>query len=190
MSRIPDPHHQWYVVHVLSGKEQQVYKRILRNIEAEEMGDRVFEVILPTELVSEVRSGKKLERKKKFYPGYIIVNMELLRLDGSLVEDSWYFIKDTDGVIGFAGTKDKPIPMRQRDVEAMLNQIKEREQGSRPAVRFRVGDAIKVIDGPFQSQDGIVEEIDEERGKLHVSVSIFGRETPVELEFWQVERGE
>ena len=116
--------------------------------------------------------------------------MNLLNQDSSLVEETWYFIKETDGVIGFAGTKDRPIPMRQREVDAMLNQIKEREEGSRPAVQFEVGDSIKVTDGPFQSQDGIVEEIDEERGKLHVSVSIFGRETPVELEFWQVERGE
>ena len=190
MPRIPEPENQWYVVHVLSGKEQQVHRRILRNLEAEEMGDKVFQVLMPTELVSEVRGGKKSERKKKFYPGYIIVDMNLLNQDGSLVEDTWYFIKDTDGVIGFAGTKDKPIPMRQREVDAMLMQIKEREEGSRPAVQFEVGDAIKVVDGPFQSQDGIVEEIDEERGKLLVSVSIFGRETPVELEFWQVERGE
>ena len=190
MPRIPEPKDQWYVVHVISGKEQQVHRRILRNLASEEMGDRVFQVLLPTELVSEIRGGKKSERKKKFYPGYIIVNMNLLNQDGSLVEETWYFIKDTDGVIGFAGTKDKPIPMRQREVEAMLNQIKEREEGSRPAVQFEVGDAIKVVDGPFQSQDGIVEEIDEERGKLHVSVSIFGRETAVELEFWQVERGE
>ena len=190
MPKIPEPKNQWYVVHVLSGKEQQVHRRLLRQLESEEMGDKVFEILMPTELVSEVRAGNKSERKKKFYPGYIIVNMHLLNEDGSLVNESWYFIKETDGVIGFAGTKDRPIPMRQRDVDAMLNQIQEHQDGARPAVQFEVGDAIKVVDGPFQSQDGIVEEIDIERGKLHVSVSIFGRETPVELEFWQVERGE
>lgn len=190
MSKIPEPRNQWYVVHVLSGREQQVHRRLLRTIESEEMGDKVFEILMPTELVSEVRGGKKTERKKKFFPGYIIANMNLLNQDGSLVEETWYFIKETEGVIGFAGTKDRPIPMRQREVDEMLNQIKEREEGARPAVKFEVGDSIKVTDGPFQSQDGIVEEIDEERGKLHVSVSIFGRETPVELEFWQVERGE
>jgi len=190
MPTIPEPRNQWYVVHVLSGQEQKVRNRLVRNIEAEEMGDKIFEVLMPTEMVSEIRGGKKTERKRKFYPGYIIVNMHLLTADNKLVEDSWYFMKETDGVIGFAGTKDRPIPMRQREVDAMLSQIQEREESVRPAISFEVGDSVKVADGPFQSQGGVVEEIDEERGKLLVSVSIFGRETPVELEFWQVERGE
>ena len=140
-------------------------------------------------MVSEVRRGKKTETKRKFYPGYIIVNMNLLTEDNGLVEDTWYFIKEMEGVIGFAGTKDRPIPMRQREVESMLAQIKEREDSVRPAISFEVGDTVKVADGPFESQNGIVEEIDEEKGKLRVAVTIFGRSTPVELEFWQVERG-
>ena len=139
-------------------------------------------------MVSEIRRGKKTETKKKFYPGYIIVNMKLLTEDNSLVEDTWYFIKEMEGVIGFAGTKDRPIPMRQREVDSMLAQIKEREDSVRPAISFEVGDTVKVADGPFESQNGIVEEIDEEKGKLRVAVTIFGRSTPVELEFWQVEQ--
>jgi transcriptional antiterminator NusG len=190
MPIIPSAKNQWYVVHVLSNQEQRVRNRILRQIEAEEMGDKIFEVLMPTEIISEVKKGKKSERKKKFYPGYILINMYLLTEDDQLVEDTWYFIKEMDGVIGFAGTKIRPIPMRQREVDAMLAQIKEREESVRPAVAFEVGDSVLVNDGPFQSQNGIVEEIDVERGKLRVAVTIFGRSTPVELEFWQVEQGE
>lgn len=190
MPTIPPAKKQWYVVHVLSGQESRVRDRILRQVESEEMGDRVFEVLVPTEIVSEVRRGKKTESKRKFYPGYIIVNMDLLTEDNRLVEETWYFIKEMDGVIGFAGTKDRPIPMRPREVEGMLAQIKEREENIRPAVLFEVGDTIVVNDGPFQNQNGVIEEIDAERGKLRVAVSIFGRSTPVELEFWQVVQGE
>ena len=188
MSVIPPAEKQWYVVHVLSGQEQKVRNRILREAEAEELGDHIFEVLVPMEMVSEVRKGKKTETKKKFFPGYIIVNMNLFTEDNQLVEETWYFIKEMEGVIGFAGTKDRPIPMRQREVDAMLSQIKEREESARPAITFEVGDSVKVSDGPFESQTGIVEEIDLEKGKLRVSVTIFGRATPVELEFWQVEK--
>ena len=184
----PSPEKQWYVVHVLSGQEGRVKDRILRQRESEEMGDYIFEVLVPTEMVSEIRRGKKTSTKRKFFPGYIIVNMNLLTPDNQLVERTWYFIKEMEGVIGFAGTKDRPIPMRQSEVDGMLSQIKEREESVRPAISFEVGDTVKVADGPFQSQNGVVEEIDPERGKLRVSVSIFGRSTPVELEYWQVER--
>lgn len=188
MPTIPPPNQQWYVVHVLSGQEQKVAKRIRALTEQEELKDKIYEVLVPTEMVSEVRRGKKTETKRKFYPGYIIVNMNLLTEDNGLVEDTWFFIKEMEGVIGFAGTKDRPIPMRQREVESMLAQIKEREDSVRPAISFEVGDTVKVADGPFESQNGIVEELDEEKGKLRVAVTIFGRSTPVELEFWQVER--
>tara|TARA_B100000925_G_scaffold77782_1_gene55010 strand:- start:8107 stop:8637 length:531 start_codon:yes stop_codon:yes gene_type:complete len=176
-------------VHVLSGQEQKVAKRLRALTEQEELKDKIFEVLVPTEMVSEVRRGKKTETKRKFYPGYIIVNMSLFTEDNKLVEDTWYFVKEMDGVIGFAGTKDQPIPMRQREVDSMLAQIKEREDSVRPAISFEVGDTVKVADGPFESQNGVVEEIDEEKGKLRVAVTIFGRSTPVELEFWQVEPG-
>lgn len=189
MPSIPEPKNQWYVVHVLSGQENKVRERIERNVKAEELGDVIFDVLMPTEMVSEMRGGKKTEMKKKFYPGYVIINMHLFEQDGGLVERSWSFMREMDGVIGFAGTKDLPLPMRQREVDAMLSQIKEREESVRPTIVFEVGDEVKVSDGPFESQTGIVEEIDDEKGKLLVSVTIFGRATPVELEYWQVERG-
>ena len=188
MPTIPPASKQWYVVHVLSGQEQKVAKRIRAPTEKEELKDKIFEVLVPTEMVSEIRRGKKTETKRKFYPGYIIVNMGLITEDNLLEEEIWYVIKEMDGVIGFAGTKNRPIPMRQREVESMLAQIKEREDSVRPGISFEVGDTVKVADGPFESQNGIVEEIDEEKGKLRVAVTIFGRSTPVELEFWQVER--
>lgn len=189
MPRIPEPKDQWYVVHVLSGQEKRVVARIKRQIESEEMGDHIFEALMPTEVVSEVRRGKKTETERKFYPGYIIMNMHLLTQDNTLVDRTWYFIHEMDGIIGFAGTKNKPIPMRPREVEEMKQQILAQEEGARPKISFEIGDSVKVADGPFESQTGIVEEIDPEKGKLLVSVSIFGRNTPVELEYWQVEKG-
>src|SRR6187431_868622 len=180
---------QWYVVHVLSGQENKVRENILKRVKTEEMGDMVYDVLLPTERVSEIKKGKKTETTRKFFPGYLIVNMHLLDENNQLVEKTWYFIKDTDGVIGFAGTKDRPIPMRPKEVEGLLAQAREREDTVKPKISFEVGDKVKVADGPFQNQNGVVEEIDPERGKLRVSVTIFGRSTLVDLEYWQVERG-
>lgn len=182
------PKDQWFVVHVLSGQEQKVQENINRRIQTEEMGDFVYEVLIPTERVQEIKRGKKTETTRKFFPGYLIINMHLLDEDNQLVEKTWYFIKDTNGVLGFAGTKDRPIPMRKTEVEGLLAQVREREDTVKPKISFEVGDKVKVADGPFQNQNGIVEEIDPERGKLRVSVSIFGRDTPVDLEYWQVEK--
>ena len=188
MSSIPEPKNQWYVMHVLSGQEGRVRDRILRKVCAEAMGEYIFDILVPTEMVSEIRNGKKMETKRKFFPGYVLANMALLQPDGSLNKNVWYFVLQTDGVIGFAGSRDKPMPMREREVEDMLAQIQERSEGTRPKIQFEVGDTVRVAEGPFQSQEGIIEEIDPERGKLRVSVSIFGRSTPVDLEFWQVEK--
>ena len=182
------PKDQWFVVHVLSGQEKKIHANIVKRIATEELGDHVFEVLIPTERVQEIKRGKKTETTRKFFPGYLIVNMHLLDEENELIDKAWYFIKDTTGVIGFAGTKDKPIPMRQKEVEGMLSQMKEREDTVSAKVIYEVGDKVKVSDGPFQNQQGIVEEVDPERGKLRVSVSIFGRDTPVELEYWQVEK--
>ncbi|MEI8386922.1 MAG: transcription termination/antitermination protein NusG [Verrucomicrobiota bacterium] len=182
------PKDQWFVVHVLSGQEGKVQENINRRIQTEEMGDLVYEVLIPTERVQEIKRGKKTETTRKFFPGYLIVNMHLLDDDNQLVEKTWYFIKDTTGVLGFAGTKDRPIPMRKKEVENLLAQVREREDTVKPKISFEVGDKVKVADGPFQNQNGLVEEIDPERGKLRVSVSIFGRDTPVDLEYWQVEK--
>ena len=179
---------QWYVVHVLSGQENKVCDSVNKRIKTDEMGDYIFEVVKPTERVSEVRRGKKKETTRKFFPGYLIVNMWLFDDNKQLVEKTWYFIKETQGVLGFAGTKDRPIPMREKEVEDLLAQVRATDEKARPKMEFTVGEIVKVADGPFQSQTGVVEEIDPERGKLRVSVSIFGRETPVDLEYWQVER--
>ncbi len=179
---------QWFAVHVLAGQEQKVHDNIVKRIKTEEMSDLIFEVLIPTERISEVKRGKRSETVRKLLPGYLIINMRLLDEQKQLVERTWYFIRETPGVIGFAGTKDRPIPMRDQEVEVMLAQMAEREDKVKPKVTFEVGETVKVADGPFQNQSGVVEEIDPERGKLRVSVSIFGRSTPVELEYWQVER--
>ncbi len=182
------PRDQWFVVHVLSGQEQKVRDNIEKRIKTEELEDVIFEALVPTERVQEIKRGKKSETTRKFFPGYIIVNMHLLDENNQLMDRGWYFIRETTGVIGFAGTKDRPIPMRPKEVEALLAQVREREDNVKPKIEFEVGDKVKVADGPFQSQNGIVEEIDPERGRLRVSVSIFGRDAPVELEYWQVEK--
>ena len=186
---IPQGKDQWFAVQVLSGQEQKVHDNMAKRIKTEEMSDLIYEVLVPTERVSEIKRGKKTETTRKFFPGYLIVNMYLLDENKQLVDRTWYFIRETTGVIGFAGTKDRPIPMRDSEVQSMLAQMREREDKVKPKVSFEVGETVKVADGPFQNQSGIVEEIDPERGRLRVSVSIFGRSTPVELEYWQVERG-
>ena len=189
MPTIPAPEDQWYVVHVLSGQESKVRANIERRIDAEEMGDLVFEVLVPEERVSEVKGGQKREANRKFFPGYIIINMNLLNPDNTLVDRTWYFIQETDGVINFAGAKDRPMPMPKHEVDGMLAQIKEREGSVKPAIEHEVGDSVVVADGPFQGQNGVIAEINTEKGELMVSVNIFGRETLVPLEYWQVELG-
>ncbi len=189
MPLVPAPEDQWYVIHVLSGQEQKVCDSLNRRIETEEMSDVIFQVLVPTERVSEVKKGKKTESSRKFYPGYIIVNMHLYDGDfNNMVDRTWYFIQETPGVINFAGGKDKPFPMRRAEVDQMKAQIAASEEGSVPKVQYEIGETVKVADGPFESQNGTVEEIDLEKGKLRVTVEVFGRPTPVELEFWQVER--
>ena len=179
---------QWYVVHVLAGQEQKVHDNLVKRIKTEEMGDYIYDIVLPTERVSEIKKGKKSETTRKFFPGYLIVNMWLLDENKQLVDRTWYFIRETTGVIGFAGTKDRPIPMRQQEVDGILAQVRGGEDKVKPKVTFSPGEMVKVADGPFQNQSGVVEEVDPERGKLRVSVTIFGRNTPVDLEYWQVER--
>ncbi len=188
MGAIPAPRDQWFVIHVRSGMEMRVRDSMLRRIQSEEMGDLVFEVLLPMERVSEVKKGKKSESNRKFFPGYVIANMHLLDENNKLIDRSWYFVKETEGVLNFAGAKDHPIPMRPKEVESLLAQVREREDGAKPKIAFSPGDQVRVADGPFESQTGTVEEIDPDRGVLRVSVNIFGRSTPVELEYWQVEK--
>lgn len=190
MGAIPAPRDQWYVIHVRAGLENKVKDSMVRRIQTEEMGDYIFNVLVPTERVSEVKKGKKTESNRKFFPGYVIMNCHLLDEHNRLIDKTWYFVKETDGVLNFAGAKDHPIPLRPRDVEGLLAQLRDKEEGAVPKIAFNVGDNVRVTDGPFESQSGLIEEIDPERGILRVSVNIFGRSTPVDLEYWQVEKAE
>ncbi len=190
MGAIPAPRDQWYVIHVRAGLENKVRDSMIRRIQTEEMGDYIFAVLVPTERVSEVKKGKKTESNRKFFPGYVIMNCHLLDEHNRLIDRTWYFVRETDGVLNFAGAKDHPIPLRPRDVEGLLAQLRDKEEGAVPKIAFNVGDTVRVTDGPFESQNGVIEEIDPERGILRVSVNIFGRSTPVDLEYWQVEKAE
>ncbi len=179
---------QWYAVQVLAGQENKVLENLTKRIKTEEMSDFVYEVIVPTERVSEVKRGKKTETVRKLMPGYVFVNMWLLDDNRQPVDRTWYFIRETNGVIGFAGNKEKPSPMPASEVEAVLAQVRGTEEKAKPKIEFNVGETVKVSDGPFQNQSGTVTEIDPDRGKIRVSISIFGREAITELEYWQIER--
>ena len=178
---------QWFALHVLSGQESNVFKHMNSRLRSEEMADYVYEIIIPTERVSEVKRGKKIETDRKLYPGYVFVNMHLLDENKELVGKTWYFVRETPGVIGFANGEN-PMPMRQSEVDAMLAQVREKEDKVTPKILFAMGDRVRVGDGPFEGQEGVIEGVDEARGRVHVAVSIFGRSTPVELEYWQVEK--
>lgn len=188
MGAIPAAKDQWYVIHVRSGLEKKVLESMQRRIEKEEMGDYIYQVLVPMERVSEVKKGKRSETNRKFFPGYVICNCHLLDEHNRLIDKTWYFVKETDGVLNFAGAKDHPIAMRPKEVEAMLAQVRDKDDGAVPKIAFSIGDTVRVADGPFESQTGIVEEIDPEKGILRVSVNIFGRNAPVDLEYWQVEK--
>jgi transcriptional antiterminator NusG len=183
----PQPPPQWYALHGLSGQEKKVKESLERRAKTDEMGDLVREVVIPTERVSEVKRGKKIETERKLHPGYVYINMKLRDEEKKLVEKTWYFVRETNGVIGFADG-DNPQPLRADEVETMLGQMREREEKVLPKVAFTVGDKVKVGDGPFQNQEGLIEAVDMERGKLKVSVNMFGRSTTLELEYWQVDK--
>jgi transcriptional antiterminator NusG len=178
---------QWFVLHTLSGQEQKVKDSIEKRIKVEEMSDLIKQVLIPTEKVAEVKRGKKTTSTRKFYPGYILLHMSLLDEKNQLVERSWYFIRETPGIIGFIGGE-RPVPLKADEINDILAQIEDRQDKVAPKVAFETGEAVKVTDGPFQNFTGVIEEVDAARGKLKISVSIFGRSTPVELEYWQVER--
>ena len=180
---------KWYVLHALSGQEGKVRENLAKRIQIEEMQDYVGEVLIPTEKVSEVKQGKRTTLTRKFFPGYVLIQMSLYGDDKQLMEKPWSFIQATPGLIGFIGG-DRPVALRPDEVEKILQQIEEKKERVKPKVVFEPGESVKITDGPFLSFSGLVEEVDPERGKLKVSVSIFGRTAPVELEYWQVERGE
>ncbi len=178
---------QWFVIHTLSGQEQKVKESIEKRIKAEEMKDYIQEVLLPMEKVVEVRNQKKTVSTRKLWPGYVFVDMALLDENEEIIEKSWSFIKSTPGVIGFVS--DPPVPTPTDEVEAIKVQVSVSEESERPKVSFAVTETVKINNGPFLNFSGVIEEVDPERGKLKVTVNIFGRNTPVELEYWQVEKG-
>ena len=178
---------QWFVLHTLSGQEHKVKESIEKRLKAEEMVEYIKEVLLPMEKVAEVRGGKKSVSTRKLFPGYVFVHMTLLDDNNRVIERPWYFIRDTPGIIGFVGG-DRPAPTPPEEIESIKSKIAESEETERPKVEFEVGETVKINDGPFLNFSGIIEEIDPARGKLKVTVNIFGRNTPVELEYWQVEK--
>ncbi|MCX7592032.1 MAG: transcription termination/antitermination protein NusG [Kiritimatiellae bacterium] len=178
---------EWFVLHTLTGQEYKVQESIRRRVKLEEMEDLIGDVIIPTEKVSEVKKGERRTITRKFFPGYVLVNMVLYDDERKLVEKAWYFIRETPGIIGFVGG-DRPVPLPQDEVEQILRQVEDRKEKVNPKVSFEPGETVKITDGPFLNFTGVVEEVDPQRGKLKVSVAIFGRSAPVELEYWQVER--
>jgi len=178
---------QWFVLHTLSGQEQKVKESIEKRIKTEEMVDFVREVLVPMERVAEVRNGKKTVTTRKLYPGYVFVDMVLLDENNRIIEKPWYFIRDTQGIIGFVGGE-RPSPTPSEEIDSIKAQISESEEQEKPKVNFEVGETVKINDGPFLNFSGVIEEIEPDRGKLKVTVNIFGRNTPVELEYWQVEK--
>lgn len=178
---------EWFVVHTLTGQEMKVRDSIKRCIQIEELEELVDDVIVPTEKVSEVKRGVKTTTMRKFFPGYVLVHLALYDDDRQFNERSWNFVRETPGVIGFIGGA-RPVPLRQEEVDLILHQSEDREGKPKPKVEFQSGETLKITDGPFLNFSGVVEEVDPERGKLKVSVAIFGRSAPVELEYWQVER--
>jgi transcription termination/antitermination protein NusG len=179
--------HQWFVIHTLSGQEQKVKESIEKRLKAEEMTEHISEVLVPMEKVAEVRNGKKTVTTRKLYPGYVFINMALLDDNRRVIEKPWYFIRDTQGIIGFVGGE-RPTPTPADEIESIKAQMSDSEDREKPKVHFEVGETIKINDGPFLNFGGVIEEIEPERGKLKVTVNIFGRNTPVELEYWQVEK--
>lgn len=183
---------QWFVLHALSSRENKVRENILAALQTEERALPVYEVLIPTEKVVEHKKGggqRKIDRK--FYPGYVLVRMDLYREDGSLNEDVWYFIRGTQGVIGFiGGTQERPIALTQAEVDDILRQTDTSASGAeaKPKIEYEVGERVRIIDGPFENFEGVINKIDGEHGKLELDVTIFGRSTPVEAESWQVER--
>ncbi|MCP4649535.1 MAG: transcription termination/antitermination factor NusG [PVC group bacterium] len=171
----------WYVVHTQTGHEDRVKTHLGTRIKSAGMEEVIFQILIPTEKVSEVRSGKKIIMERKFFPGYLLIEMELN-------DQSWYLIKNTPGITGFIGPGAKPQPLSEAEVATILKQAEESKEKPIPKVIFDKGESVKIIEGPFTNFNGEIEEIYPSKGKIQVMVSIFGRSTPVELEYWQVEK--
>ncbi|MBM3871089.1 MAG: transcription termination/antitermination factor NusG [Verrucomicrobia bacterium] len=178
---------QWFAIHTLSGQELKVRDNIEKRIKTDEMQEFIKEVLVPMEKVVEVRNQKKTVTTRKLHPGYVYIDMVLLDENRRLLDRPWYFIRETTGIIGFVGGE-RPVPVSREEIDVIKAQVSESEDTEKPKVNFEVGETIKINDGPFLNFSGVIEEIDPARGKLKVTVNIFGRNTPVELEYWQVEK--
>ncbi len=181
------PGAQWFALHTLSGQEGKVKTYIEKFKKVEELDDYIMEVLLPTEVVSEVKAGKKSTKVRKLYPGYVFIQMRLYDEESRVINKPWYFVKEVAGVIGFVGG-DSPAALRQAEIDEIKARIEAANGKEVPKVQYTVGEEVKINDGPFANLNGRIDEIDPARGKLKISVSIFGRFTPVELEYWQVQR--
>lgn len=172
---------KWYAVHTQTGAESKVERSLKSRAETAGLSNLIHEILIPTEKVSEVKAGKKRISERKFFPGYILVKMELN-------DDSWYLVKNTAGISGFVGSGKNPTPLLEGEVEAILKEQEEKTTKPKPKVEFGEGESVRVKEGSFANFNGTIEQINPDRGKLKVMVTIFGRPTPVELEYWQVER--
>ncbi len=172
---------KWYVLHTQTGVESKVKASLESRAEIAGLRHLIHQILIPTEKVSEVKEGKKRISERKFFPGYILVQMEL-------TDDSWYLVKNTPGISGFVGSGKTPIPLSEEEVNQILRQQEEKTSKPKPKVEFSAGESVRVKEGAFANFNGTIEEINPNRGKLKVMVTIFGRQTPVELEYWQVEK--
>ena len=172
---------RWYIVHAYSNFEKKVADAIKEQAAAQGLDELFEEVLVPTEEVVEIRRGRKVTSERRFFPGYVLVKMQM-------TDAAYHLIKNTPKVTGFLGTENKPVPITEEEAGRIINQVQEGVERPRPTIQFEVGEQVRVSDGPFASFNGHVEEVDEERARLKVAVSIFGRATPVELEYAQVEK--
>ena len=172
---------QWYVIHVYSGFEKKVAQSIEEQAKQAGMTDVIERVLVPIEEVVEIRRGSKVNAERKFFPGYVLVNMEM-------TDETWHLVKNTPKVTGFLGGRGRPTPISAAEADRIMRQVQEGIERPKPAITFEIGEQVRVCDGPFNSFNGFVEDVDEERARVKVAVSIFGRATPVELEYSQVEK--
>lgn len=179
---------QWFAIQTLSNMERKVKKYLDKFVQIEPgMSDHLKDVLMPTETISEVRGGKRTTRVRNLYPGYLFLRMRLFDENKKLINQPWFFVRSVQGVIDFIGGE-RPVALKKSEIDLILEQVQAAEGKTVPKVQFNVGEEVKINDGPFMSLTGTIDSIDIDRGKMQVSVSIFGRLTPVELEFWQVER--
>ncbi len=177
------PKKRWYVVHAYSGFEKYVMQALQERIRLDRLEDKFGEILVPTEEVVELRAGQKRKSERKFFPGYVLVEMVM-------DEETWHLVRSTPKVLGFiGGTSDKPAPISAKEAETILQRMQDSSEKPKPKVLFEVGEVVRVIDGPFADFNGVVEEVNYEKSRLRVAVLIFGRSTPVELQFDQVEKG-